>query len=83
MVDETPDNAPPDPKRRMLDLIGSLNAEQLATVNHALVDALVSSARGEPSSYPINETVHISQEEARRICKKIGLDWDSGKMQSE
>ena len=39
---------------------------------------VISSANGRPSRYAINELVHISQEEARRICLKIGLDWDTG-----
>ena len=60
--------------------VKKLPPEVLAEVNDALRDALISAARGEPSVFPINEMVHIPVEEAQRICKKIGLDWETGKL---
>lgn len=72
-----------DIRRQLLEMMESLTSDQLAELNDAVLDALVSSARGEPAHYAINECVHISQGEARRICHKIGLDWDTGKMEPE
>lgn len=72
-----------DIKQRMLQMIKLLSVEQLAKLNETLQDALVSAARGEPSRFPINELVHIPIEEARRICRKIGLDWETGRMRPE
>ncbi|MCG3137245.1 MAG: hypothetical protein HJJLKODD_01088 [Phycisphaerae bacterium] len=64
-------------------LLQDLPPEKLAQVNEALVDALISSARGEPSFFAINELVHISQDEAQRLCRKIGLDWSSGRFSDQ
>ena len=64
-----------DVRDKMLDMIRRLPPEQLAELNDAIRDALVSAANGRPSRYAINELVHISKEEAQRICRKIGLDW--------
>ena len=70
----------PDSKERLLEMMKLLSLEQLAEINDAIRDALISAATGQPSRYAINELAHISQEEARRICRKIGLDWKTGKM---
>jgi hypothetical protein len=64
-----------DIKEQMLELIKQLTPEQLSQVNDSLRDALVSAARGEPCRYAINEMVQIAQDEARRICQKLGLTW--------
>lgn len=64
-----------DIKREMLDILKKLPPEVLADLNEAIQDALCSAARGEPSRFAINELVHITKAEARRICTKIGLDW--------
>ncbi len=69
-----------DIKQRLLDMIRHLDPAQVAELNHAVRDALVSAANGQPSRYPVNELVDIPQAEARRICRKIGLDWNTGKM---
>ena len=71
-----------DIKQKMLEMVKMLSPEQLAELNDAIRDALVSSAGGRPSRYAINELVHLSQDEARRICEKIGLDWQTGEMDS-
>ncbi len=71
-----------DIKQKMLEMVKMLSLEQLAELNDAIRDALVSSADGRPSRYAINELVHLSQDEARRICEKIGLDWRTGEMDS-
>lgn len=70
----------PDNKEQLLDMIRLLSLEQLAEINDAIRDALISAATGQPSRYAINELVHISEEEARHICRKIGLNWNTGKM---
>ena len=70
----------PDSKERLLEMMRLLSLEQLAELNDAIRDALISAATGQPSQYAINELVHISEEEARRICRKIGLNWKTGKM---
>ncbi len=67
-----------DLKEQMLKMIKSLSSSQLASLNEAIRDALITAARGEPSNFPINEMVHIPQDEAQRICRKIGLDWETG-----
>lgn len=72
-----------DIKQQMMEMIKLLSPEQLAEVNEAILDALVSAARGEPSNFAINETVYVSQEDAQRICTKIGLNWETGKMRPE
>ena len=72
-----------DLKQQMLEMIKQLTPEQLAELNDAVRDALLSAANGQPPRYAINEVVHISQEEARRICRKIGLDWDTGRFASD
>ena len=59
-----------DIKEQMLEMMKLLNTKQLAELNETLRDALLSAARGEPSRYAINELVHISQHEARRICQE-------------
>lgn len=69
-----------DSKERLLEMMGLLSLEQLAEINDAIRDALTSAATGQPSRYAINELAHISQEEARRICRKIGLNWETGVM---
>ncbi|MCH8914034.1 MAG: hypothetical protein IIA33_10765, partial [Planctomycetes bacterium] len=46
----------------------------------AIRDALIAAASGQPSRYAINELVCLSQDEARRICEKIGLNWRTGEM---
>ena len=69
-----------DIQKEMLEMIRLLAPEQLAELNDTIRDALISSANGQPSRYAINELVHISQEEARRICQKIGLNWETGEM---
>ena len=69
-----------DIQKQMLEMMQLLAPEQLAELNETIRDALISSANGRPSRYAINELVHISQEEARRICLKIGLNWDTGEM---
>lgn len=66
-----------DPRNELIEMMNSLEPEQLAELSAALHDALISAAQGRPSQYPINELVHISQEEARRICNKINLSWDT------
>ncbi len=72
----------PDIKQKMLEMVKLLSLEQLAELNDAIRDALISAAGGQPSRYPINELVHLSQDEARRICEKIGLNWQTGEMDS-
>ena len=72
----------PDIKQQMLEMAKLLSPEQLAELNDAIRDALISAAGGQPSRYAINELVHLSQDEARRICKKIGLNWQTGEMDS-
>ena len=67
-------------QKQMLEMVKLLAPEQLAELNETIRDALISSANGQPSRYAINELVHVSQEEARRICRKIGLNWDTGEM---
>lgn len=57
-----------------------LPPEQLAELNEAIKDALTSAATGQPARFAINELVHISKEEAQRVCRKIGLDWTTGRM---
>ncbi len=69
-----------DIKDRMLEMMKLLTLEQLAELNDAIRDALISAATGQPSKYAVNELVYVSQEEARRICHKIGLDWETGEM---
>ena len=71
-----------DIKQKMLEMVKLLSVEQLAELNDAIRDALISAAGGQPSRYAINELVHLSQDEARRICKKIGLNWRTGEMES-
>ena len=69
-----------DIKEQMLNMIKTLSSDELASLNEAIRDALMTAARGEPSNFPINEMVHIPQDEAQRICRKIGLDWETGDM---
>ena len=69
-----------DSKERLLEMMKLLPLEQLAEINDAIRDALISAATSQPSKYAINELVHISEEEARRICRKIGLNWETGEM---
>ncbi len=69
-----------DSRERLLKMIELLPPEQLAEINDAMRDALTSAATGQPSKYAVNELVHISEEEARRICRKIGLNWETGEM---
>ncbi len=71
-----------DIKQKMLKMVKLLSVEQLAELNDAIRDALISAAGGQPSRYAINELVHLSRDEARRICKKIGLNWRTGEMES-
>ena len=71
-----------DIKQKMLEMVKLLSIEQLAELNDAIRDALISAAGGQPSRYAINELVHLSQDEARRICEKIGLNWQTGEMDS-
>ncbi len=71
-----------DIKQKMLEMVKLLSLEQLAELNDAIRDALISAAGGKPSRYAINELVHLSQDEARRICQKIGLNWQTGEMDS-
>ncbi len=71
-----------DIKQEMLEMVKLLSLEQLAELNDAIRDALISAAEGQPSRYAVNELVHLSQDEARRICKKIGLNWQTGEMDS-
>ncbi|MCH8963387.1 MAG: hypothetical protein IIB58_00380 [Planctomycetes bacterium] len=71
-----------DIKQKMLEMVKLLPPEQLAELNDAIRDALISAAGGQPSRYAINELVCLSQDEARRICKKIGLNWQTGEMDS-
>ncbi len=72
-----------DVKNRLLAMMEWLTPEQLAELNNAIRDALISAAQGQPAKFAINELVHVSQEEARRICQKIGLDWKTGMMSAE
>ena len=72
-----------DIKQKMLEMVKLLPPEQLAELNDAIRDALISAAGGQPSRYAINELVCLSQDEARRICKKIGLNWQTGEMDPE
>ena len=67
-------------KNRFLAMMEWLTPEQLAELNNAIRDALISAAKGQPAKFAINELVDVSQEEARRICQKIGLDWETGEM---
>lgn len=60
-----------------------LTPQQLAELNNAIRDALISAAKGQPAKFAINELVDVSQEEARRICQKIGLDWETGQMSAD
>ncbi len=69
-----------DIKKEMLEMVKLLSLEQLAELNDAIRDALISAAGGQPARYAINELVHLSQDEARRICEKIGLNWQTGEM---
>lgn len=69
-----------DSRERLLEMMRLLPLEQLAQLNDAIRDALISAATSQPSKYAINELVHISEEEARRICRKIGLNWETGVM---
>ncbi len=69
-----------DIKQKMLEMVKLLSLEQLAELNDAIRDALISAAGGQPAHYAVNELVHLSQDEARRICKKIGLNWRTGEM---
>jgi len=69
-----------DIKEQMIELLKKLSPERLAEVNEAIRDALISAARGQPSRFPINEMVNLSREEAQRICRKIGLDWETEEM---
>ncbi len=69
-----------DIKQQMLEMVKLLSLEQLAELNAAIRDALISAAGGQPSRYAVNELVHLSQDEARRICEKIGLNWQTGEM---
>ena len=69
-----------DSKERLLEMMKLLSVEQLAEINDAIRDALISAATGQPSRYAINELTYVSLEEARRICRKIGLDWETGQM---
>ena len=69
-----------DIKQEMLEMVKLLSLEQLAELNDAIRDALIAAASGQPSRYAINELVHLSQDEARRICEKIGLNWQTGEM---
>ena len=69
-----------DVKNRLLAMMEWLTPEQLAELNNAIRDALISAAKGQPAKFAINELVDVSQEEARRICQKIGLDWQTGEM---
>ena len=71
-----------DIKQEMLEMVKLLSLEQLAELNDAIRDALISAAGGQPSRYAINELVCLSQDEARCICKKIGLNWQTGEMDS-
>ncbi len=71
-----------DIKQKMLEMVKLLSLEQLAELNDAIRDALISAAGGQPAHYAVNELVHLSQDEARRICEKIGLDWRTGEMDS-
>ncbi len=71
-----------DIKEQMLEMAKLLSLEQLAELNDAIRDALISAAGGQPAHYAVNELVHLSQDEARRICEKIGLDWRAGEMDS-
>ncbi len=70
-------------KNRLLAMMEWLTPEQLAELNNAIRDALISAAKGQPAKFAINELVDVSQEEARRICQKIGLDWETGLMSAE
>ena len=76
-------NEETDPRDELLEMLKQLPPERLAEINEALLDAIISAARGEPSLFPVNEMVYISQEEARRLCVKIGLDWKTGKMHDD
>ena len=69
-----------DIKHKMLEMVKLLSLEQLAQLNEAIRDALISAAGGQPSRYAIIDLVHLSQDEARRICEKIGLNWRTGEM---
>ena len=69
-----------DSRERLLEMMRLLSLEQLAEINDAIRDALISAATSQPAKYAINELVHISEEEARRICRKIGLNWETGVM---
>ena len=69
-----------DAKQKMLEMVKLLSLEQLAELNDAVRDALISAAGGQPAHYAVNELVHLSQDEARRICEKIGLNWRTGEM---
>jgi len=69
-----------DIKEQMLEMAKLLSLEQLAELNDAIRDALISAAGGQPAHYAVNELVHLSQDEARRICEKIGLNWQTGEM---
>ncbi len=71
-----------DIRQEMLEMVKLLSPEQLAELNNAIRDALITAAEGQPSHYAVNELVHLSQDEARRICKKIGLNWQTGEMDS-
>ena len=70
-------------KNRLLATMEWLTPEQLAELNDAIRDALISAAKGQPAKFAINELVHVSQKEARRICQKIGLDWKTGEMSTD
>lgn len=70
-------------KNRLLAMMEWLTPEQLAELNDVIRDALISAAQGQPAKFAINELVHVSQKEARRICKEIGLDWKTGEMSAE
>ena len=72
-----------DVKNRLLAMMEWLTPEQLAELNNAIRDALISAAQGQPAKFAINELVDVSQEEARRICQKIGLDWQTGEMSDD
>lgn len=72
-----------DDKNRLLAMMEWLTPEQLAELNNAIRDALISAAQGQPAKFAINELVDVSQEEARRICQKIGLDWQTGEMSDD
>ncbi len=70
-------------KNRLLAMMEWLTPEQLAELNDVIRDALISAAQGQPAKFAINELVHVSQKEARRICQEIGLDWKTGTMSAE